>query len=142
MDDLVDSVLVQLRVDDGCGAMSILWCQSRNESSVLITPVQKDARTTYDVRIAYSTPSRIGYIKDGILDGFNITEAIDVARFFLQHVKSKGSNELVGLRFVSTLDPKNGMTHTDVKVDDVDGFVQLLTTVTSMRQLACSLTHT
>ena len=138
MDDLVDSVLVQLRVDDGCGAMSILWCQSRTNSSVLITPVQKDARTTYDVRIAYSTH----YIKDGILDGFNITEAVDVARFFLQHVKSKGSNELVGLRFVSTLDPKDGLQHTDVKVDDVDGFVQLLTTVTSMRQLACSLTHT
>jgi hypothetical protein len=138
MDDLVDSVLVQLRVHDGCGAMSILWYHSRTNSVVLITPVQKDARTSYDVRIACSTQS----IKDGRFDGFNITEAVDVARFFLQHVKSKGSNELVDLRFVSTLDPEDGLPHTIIKVDDVDGFVQLLKAVTSMRPLACSLTHT
>lgn len=138
MDDLVDSVLVQLRVHDGCGDMSILWYHSRTNNVVLITPVQQDARTTYDVRIAYSIDS----IKDERFDGFNITEALDVARFFLQHVKSKGSNELVDLRFVSTLDPKDGLPHTIIKVDDIDGFVQLLTAVTSMRPLACSLTHT
>jgi hypothetical protein len=135
MDDLVDSVLVQLRVHDGCNAMSILWVPHKFGYLTLITPVQKDGRTTYMIRFSDSVTG----FTVGNTDGFDVVEAVDVARFFLQHVKSRGCDELVGFRFVSTLDPKDGIPHTYVKADDVDGFVQFLTTLTSMRPLSGSV---
>jgi hypothetical protein len=132
MEDLAKVVVSQLRACDGGGSMSIL--QGRDCGSyLLVTPVTKDGKTSFDVRnflCMYQLEDRFDK-----MEGMNFATAQQTAEFMAAHAATIW-NDATYIRFVETLHCKDGPTHLSLKLDkSLDSFVKILETLVRMRPL-------
>ena len=133
MEDLAEAVVSQLREHDGAGSMSIL--QGRNVGGyLLVTPVTRDGKTSFDVRNFIS----LEHVNMDRAEGVNFATSQQTAKFMQAHADQIWSNATY-IRFVETPGTQrvqDGPTHICIQFNQgLDCLVKILDTLVFMRPL-------
>lgn len=129
--DVASLIIKQLKMHDGPAAISVLQGSDRESSHLLLTPVVKNGRCSFDVRVSpYFTQLRKA-------EGVNFEDVGVAAEFLASHGRSifRGNN-VVSLRFVDTQHPREGEAHMNIDLTrGSEGLVSALRTLVKMRHL-------
>ena len=136
MENLAEAVVSQLREYDGDGSMSIL--QGRGCGGyLLVTPVTRDGKTSFDVRNFLS----VNDVNMDRAEGVNFATSQQTAKFMQAHADQIWSNATY-IRFVETpgnqerIELQNTPTHTCVQFNQgLDCLVKILDVLVFMRPL-------